>query len=390
MTTDMVTIHNALPDLTDHSVQSVRPPAQDSGRTLALDGMRGLAALAVFFSHAQGMIPATPILDTLRRTPARILWDGAAAVSLFFVLSGFVLALPFVGPTAKRLGVGDFLVRRIFRIYPAYLVAISLSLILRLHGPVLSTEVSAWFRDFWTTRVMLSDLIRHAIMVGPNLNDRLIDPVIWSMVIEMRMSLLMPAFILMLRRTTVRSDVLILAAAVLSGTHFHFANAAPFFIGGIQLAKHRRLLASHVRRFSSWQRSTLLVASLSLYGSRMLGSEASSLVNYVAGIGAGKLILCVLYLPVCSAITSSRPALLLGHFSYSFYLIHLPVMIILTSWLIRPTHSLLACWGSSICASMLISAAIYHLVELPLQKVGKRVWPASYSWIRPAMADAAQ
>ena len=117
-------------------------------RNGALDGLRGLAAFSVFLSHAQGMIPATALMETLRSSPARILWDGAAAVSLFFVLSGFVLALPFIGPIAKRLDVADFLVRRVFRIYPAYLVAIGLSLLLRLHARFNQLRQARGFRAY--------------------------------------------------------------------------------------------------------------------------------------------------------------------------------------------------------------------------------------------------
>lgn len=58
-----------------------------------LDGLRGLAALMVFFSHAMGLLYPTPLITYLQSSPFRILWDGAAAVDFFFVLSGFVLTL---------------------------------------------------------------------------------------------------------------------------------------------------------------------------------------------------------------------------------------------------------------------------------------------------------
>jgi len=353
-------------------------PAPEGGRALALDGLRGLAALSVFFSHARGTIPTGPLLETLQSTPVRIMWDGAAAVSLFFVLSGFVLSLPFVGPTAKRLKVADFLVRRVFRIYPAYVVTLILSLVLRMHGHVSSPEASAWFQNLWTLPITPSDLIRHAIMIGPKFDAHLIDPVVWTMVFEMRMSILMPALILLLRNTRARTDLLIIAAVVLFGLCGHLALAwvAPFFIAGLEIAKHRHAVIAYVHSLPLSKRAAFLTASLALYASRMFGSEASTPLSYASGLGAAGLILCVLCLPACNSIASSRVALCLGKISYSFYLVHLPIMICLASWLLPSTHSLLVCWVSSLCASVLVSAVIWYLVELPCQSLGKRDWPA--------------
>jgi len=228
------------------------------------------------------------------------------------------------------------------------------------------------------------------MMIGPKFNTRLIDPVIWSMVIEMRMSILMPAFILVLRRASVRTEFFVLAAVALLGNapFFRFAHAAPFFIVGIQVAKHRLRIVSWVLGLSFWWRLAFLLASLALYGGRMFTPEASTLVDYVIGVGACGLILCVLSFPPCNAIASGPIALFLGNSSYSFYLVHLPVLVFLTSWFLPITHSLLGCWVSGLCASLLISAAIRALVELPSQRLGKRVWPASTAWIRNMVGAA--
>lgn len=371
--------------------RSIVNAPREEQRNGALDGLRGLAAFSVFLSHAQGMIPTTVFLEMLRRSPARVLWDGAAAVSLFFVLSGFVLSLPFVGLATKKLDVADFLVRRVFRIYPAYLVAICLSLILRLHGTVQSTEVSEWFRHLWTIPITRSDIIGHAILIGPRFNTNAIDPVIWSMVIEMRISILMPAFILILRRTTLRADLLILAAAVLLGGTGYFGLttcSVPFFIGGILVAKHRQSVLAFARGLGLLWKLAFLAASMTLFGIRMFGYETSTLMGYVSGAGATGLILSVLCFPTCNRIASSKVAVFLGEISYSFYLVHLPVLIFLTSWLLPATHSLLVCWTSSLCASLLLSRAMRGQLEVPLQRLGKLVWPATRAWVRSQLQPA--
>lgn len=48
--------------------------------------------------------------------------DGAAAVIFFFVLSGFVLSLPYF--EGRRLDLADFYIRRVFRIHPAAIASL--------------------------------------------------------------------------------------------------------------------------------------------------------------------------------------------------------------------------------------------------------------------------
>jgi peptidoglycan/LPS O-acetylase OafA/YrhL len=82
----------------------------NQGRERSLDGVRGAAALAVFFSHALIVSPSLgrtaslapnavdgTALRILAYTPLRLLWIGPEAVVIFFVLSGYVMTLPFMG-----------------------------------------------------------------------------------------------------------------------------------------------------------------------------------------------------------------------------------------------------------------------------------------------------
>ena len=103
----------------------------------ALTGLRFLAAAQVVLFHSIG-----PRLDHLAPPLAGLLGAGYTGVSLFFVLSGFVLAYNYLAPgqggTTKT---GNFLAARVARIYPVYLIGVLLALpglagkLLRDHGP---------------------------------------------------------------------------------------------------------------------------------------------------------------------------------------------------------------------------------------------------------------
>src|SRR5438128_143402 len=89
----------------------------------ALDGMRGIAALAVVVMHTPALWGYQPNLGAY---PGQ-LPEGWRAVNFFFVLSGFVLAHAF----DQKLGDGDikpwrFTLIRLARLYPLYFLAMVL------------------------------------------------------------------------------------------------------------------------------------------------------------------------------------------------------------------------------------------------------------------------
>jgi peptidoglycan/LPS O-acetylase OafA/YrhL len=99
----------------------VRPavPTREDGQEIrSLTGLRGVAACVVMAYHfSTGWVLPEPAQTMLRH--------GYLAVDLFFVLSGFVMALTYGARfrTAARGVYADFLVRRLGRIYPLYIVA---------------------------------------------------------------------------------------------------------------------------------------------------------------------------------------------------------------------------------------------------------------------------
>lgn len=100
------------------------PPERD----LPLEGLRGLCALAVFYAHV--FIP-TGDVDPVW-VPSVRFWHfnlGAAAVLMFFVLSGYVIGLVTIQPPTAA-NVRTYLVHRVARLVPLNLAAVLLSVLL--------------------------------------------------------------------------------------------------------------------------------------------------------------------------------------------------------------------------------------------------------------------
>lgn len=109
-----------------------------------IDAQRGLAALLVIWLHATDafkQLPIPPVGDLLYAFSAAI-DTGRVGVILFFAVSGFVIpsSLRTVGKQTKPDALRVFLIRRVFRLYPAYWVSVGGAALL---GLFLMTPFSA-------------------------------------------------------------------------------------------------------------------------------------------------------------------------------------------------------------------------------------------------------
>lgn len=96
-----------------------------TSRDLPIEGLRGLAAAAVFFGHVQ-IFP----LDPAWSPPRSLLWleTGQAAVLMFFILSGYVIGLTNAQPFSAARASG-YLRRRGVRLIPINTLAVGLALL---------------------------------------------------------------------------------------------------------------------------------------------------------------------------------------------------------------------------------------------------------------------
>lgn len=92
-------------------------------RLIALDGLRGIAAIAVVLGHV------------LRHLPTPLFYESYLAVDFFFVLSGFVLAGAYEPKFTGGLSFLAYMRRRIIRLYPAILAGLAIGLAVAIaHG----------------------------------------------------------------------------------------------------------------------------------------------------------------------------------------------------------------------------------------------------------------
>jgi peptidoglycan/LPS O-acetylase OafA/YrhL len=154
----------------------------------ALDGLRAIACLSVLFFHFRWLssqnISVFPTKGPLAYVTAFFLF-GNAGVILFFLLSGFLLFLPFAKALmfeeSKWPSVRRFYLRRIFRILPAYYFSLIL-IVLFTHPEFL--HLAQW-------RVILK-FLTFLMNYGP---AQQINGVFWTLAVEFQFYLLLPLIV---------------------------------------------------------------------------------------------------------------------------------------------------------------------------------------------------
>jgi peptidoglycan/LPS O-acetylase OafA/YrhL len=340
--------------------------------SVKLEALRGLAALMVVGHHT--------FLDPW----SHILFNGSAAVTLFFVLSGYVLGLSLRRGSGSRLKQFClFLWNRVFRIYPAYFVTTLVFWIywqwypFRGGGPGLLS----FFANMHLTRLQQ---IENFLFLHQAINH-----VTWSLKVEMVGSVVLPLLHFLSRKLRWRGSILLLAAMVLLSFVPSSGNSRQclyMFYLGYLIADIERLPKIAGRAYSM----ILCAAIVLILAANYLGTIAGSRFElFVEAVSAAGIILCIQSGgSSLGGILDHRWTHFAGRVSYSIYLSHWLTLDIASQLLYRtPAQAFfqhcpvyLAIWLKLLVSMplvLLFAAAVYHWIEVPFIRLGKTHGPAA-------------
>jgi len=209
--------------------------------------------------------------------------------------------------------------------------------------------------------VPLNQNLRYIGLIGPGVDTSFISP-IWSLQVEMRVSLIFPLLFMIMISSQLWFRVLLIAAsAVLGLLDPPTIKAIPLFLLGIALAMNeQRIRALSLPRLAIFGTLSLGVA---LYGIRsMMGLQIDAFSKYASGLGAALIILAVVANPQFAAILRWAPLHFMGRISYSFYLIHLPIMFFVASHFDRP-FGLIPSIAIAFFLTLIVAYLMFELVE---------------------------
>ncbi len=358
-----------------------------SKQVIELQSLRGLAALVVLLHHTTVYYA----LPAGWHEAAERVFDGRAAVILFFVLSGYVLTLSLTRQPITVINTLKFYYRRGWRIYPAMIFALAIGVIywLLFRGMVPPPIVSNWMSpEYREVNVTAVDAIRPFLGFGAQF------PVaIWTISIELIGSLVIPLVALALVRsrwvfwalTVALAGVAILMAPKLfSSTEYlvYFALGASVVLWSDRVAGWLRSDRSAV--LAATAAALVLVLIQQIPGWRAgTGSTAPDLAYLLEGLAATALVGIVAARHDALPLLRHRSLIFLGDISYGLYLLHLPVLVLVagfgTEWLALPPMTTNPFTATAILASVTLIITIplswmtYRFIELPGISMGRRL-----------------
>lgn len=368
--------------------------------TAFLHGLRGLAAVYVMLGHARWLLwegftegfakhpEQYSLLGKLGAYASLVLYYGHQAVIFFFVLSGFVIHLRYAkalqqaaNPTTVKFDYVPYLWRRWRRIYPLFLFAIIATFLIDQVGIAQRYTIYSQTTPYglinlnvatdFTIKTAFSNLllIPDAATWGSN------GP-LWSLRFEWGFYLLYPALWLLIRRSLAWTTALI-------GGLFALSFVLPLW----PLATLRIVFAA----FPAWWMGALLAeiyvgriripfARVAWLAALFVGLPFAVapivqlepfLQDFLWALGfTGLLAACFAWQNRFGALAFLGRLHFLGTISYSLYVLHFPILVLLSGWLMQqsttgtlPQHFTWIFVGAAICA--VVAYAAHRFIERP-------------------------
>jgi peptidoglycan/LPS O-acetylase OafA/YrhL len=290
-------------------------------------------------------------LPFLTRNLWRCLTFGHDAVAVFIVLSGYCLMLPVARGDGHVVGgTRYFIARRAWRILPPYYAALLATLLLISLVPVLQTRTGTTWDDSLPA-FALGPIATHLLVIHdlfPAWIFRINGP-LWSVATEWQIYFFFPFLLLPVWRRS-GSLVTLLVGFAVGCAPLWFApsvaaRCAPWYLGLFALGMcaasvgfSGRSLEHPLAKRLPWKLALWVLTGSCVLGTTVLvktwfrvlplsdalvgATTAALLVNYTE---------CALNggdrpKPMLLRLLESRPLVRLGHFSYSLYLTHLPIV----------------------------------------------------------------
>ncbi len=357
-----------------------------SGRFIPeIDGFRFIAIMSVFIFHLTGQMEEKSrhftSADTAHDWLAGFTKHGDHGVPLFFVISGFILGLPFAAQHlagGRPVNIREFYLRRVTRLEPPYILALLL-----LTSAILLVKVDT-LRHL-LPHLLLSVFYLHNLAFG---KMSTVDPVAWSLEVEIQFYLLAPllALLFTVRDYRARRGLLIslTVTATLLQYLFFFEDGSRlvmaltyfiqyFLVGFLLVDVYVTDWRQKPERHWKWD-----VAAVATIGMLLFSSQSMSVSHFVLPWLALALYVSTFRSIFVNAVLTNPWLTTIGGMCYSIYLLHFAII----SFVYRHTQSLVIThlfWLNLLLqfvivgtATLIICALFFISIEKPCMQ---KNWP---------------
>ena len=342
-------------------------------RLASLDGLRGVAALFVLFSHLSNQgLSIHPALN--------FSGSGKYGVFLFFVLSAFLLSRQFFEKSfdqfcSSRLWL-RYALRRVLRIFPLYIVVL-----------VCSAVLNNLFRADFVISLSWDDLGRHLLLQQGK-------SIFWTIPVEFKYYIILPVVIFVLHGFVRKSVWLGTAFVVMAIAAVEWLWPASrsamngialgpylsiFFLGTLTALLYLRLqtFQRHLKRYDWFFEALAFIAFAAVlitvphWWNALTGSNIAPAFFHRHYFFYGLLwsVFILAHLNGCGfflSFLSSKPMRMVGSISFSIYLWHLPVILFVEKHV--PATNLIKI-ALILAATLMLSLISYKFIEKPATMV---------------------
>lgn len=353
---------------------SLRLSSPQTKRVESLDALRLLAALVVFVQHYFAIMEVA-----LPRWSSRGPLDSQAAVTLFFVLSGYVLAGSLERETRSCASYIRFGIRRVLRLYPLYWCALLLTLL--VYGCImwsggLGHDSEFIPRYFAAGGMDWRQWLLHLTMLDMRIDHEFFVPPVWTLLVEARIAVIFP-FIAwgLLRCSWMMALLFWLGLAVSAGwLEVHklgIVSTLGEFVTGILLARIPRSFW----QFTNKRWLLVLLAGAACYSAIVFRYDAKWLARYTCAAGAACIVASVVYWKPLNDLLGRFQRALRVDVSYGLYILHYPLIVGLLKLQLSGWVRLPPALGMALMMALTyaIAVVLHKIVELPAIRLGRHL-----------------
>jgi len=373
----------------ENGLASTNPVTGDSSNKLYhLEGLRGLAALAVLVGHTLGAFWPSRIpmeLDPFNLLGLlHVFYDGGFAVLIFFALSGYVLtyrAKQNNGITALK----STAIKRYPRLAIPALASIILAYLLLKSGLMFNGDASKqigsiWLGYFFGFEADLATALKQGFYGAIFTGETSYNSSLWTLTIEFYGALLVIGLAIILRRSgSWRYGSLLVLIAIGIWLFGNYGIYYGTLIAGLMLG-----MIDHKSTWKAWIVAPAFITALWLGGFNkgtlyfpfneltiMINSHEIDKPTLSKSIGAIIMVLCILRSHGLKSFFSTVACKFLGKISFSLYLVHVAIICSIGSWVFITTNSHGPQWISAtlaITTSIIASIIMAILFERTIDR----------------------
>lgn len=363
--------------------------------TSILNGLRGLAALYVLVGHArwllwEGYSDGYKYHPALYSLPAKgmvyfltFFGKGHIAVILFFVLSGFVIHYSTIKKENHKIDLKDYFKRRFLRIYPPLIFCMILTLVLDLTGRFLGYSIYFQHTPLASININVSDSLSLKTAAGNLLMlTKAYVPVwgtngpLWSLMYEWWFYMLYPLAFIVYNKNKLVCYGLVLALFLLS-LHGLFPNPLITMVCNYLLCWYLGAFLADIlisRLNGKWLLVPLVLCTAEyFYQKHQLVTPSEAITDTLTGfIFLGVLYLLLKARNLFFLHNWLRKLDTLGDYSYTLYLIHVPILVFLNGMVLNSQDNRMPqtfiFMFAGIALSLVAAYGIHFLTEIPFRR----------------------